>query len=269
MGISMSNLQINFFAPSIMRFSLMNVFLPNDVIPMMKENNKNYERKMKTLILLNGFSGNCMDWGYGSLANELAAKYNIAVVMPTGDNSFYLNAKGSCFAYEDYIANDVVNYLRMTFNLALSPEDTFIGGLSMGGFGAIHTGLKHPETFGKIFGLSSALIVNNIKDLKEGTRDFIADYDYYVHTFGDLSKIKETDVDPEYVVKKRLEKGEKIQPVYMACGSEDPIVQTNREFRDFLNERNVPLKYIESTGVHDWKFWNEYLEPAMAWLVEE
>ena len=57
----------------------------------------------------------------------------------------------------------------------------------MGGFGAIHTALKYPERFGKMFGLSSALIVNGIKGMKPGEKNDIADYDYYAQIFSSSS----------------------------------------------------------------------------------
>lgn len=106
------------------------------------------------------------DWLTGSLIQELALKYNLAVVMPAGENSFYLNGKGTGRGYETFTAVELPAYCQKTFGLSDKPEDNFIGGLSMGGFGAIHTALKYPEYFGKMFGLSSALIVNGIKGMK-------------------------------------------------------------------------------------------------------
>ena len=138
----------------------------------------------------------------------------------------------------------------------------------MGGFGAIHTALKYPERFGKMFGLSSALIVNGIKGMKPGSHNDIADYDYYAQIFGDLDQLEESENNPEYLVTERLKKEEKIQPIFMACGSEDFLLNENHEFRDFLEKKGVDVTYKESTGIHDWKFWNEYLEPAIQWLID-
>ena len=70
------------------------------------------------------------------------------------------------------------------------------------------------------------------------------------------------------VVAEELKKGEKIQPIFMACGSEDFLLNENHEFRDFLLKNKVDVTYKESTGIHEWKFWNEYLEPAIEWLLE-
>ena len=119
-----------------------------------------------------------------------------------------------------------------------------------------------------MFGLSSALIANGIKGMKPFSHNDIADYDYYTQIFGDLDKLDESENNPEYLVTERLKKEEKIQPIFMACGSEDFLLNENHEFRDFLLKNKVDFTYKESTGIHDWKFWNEYLEPAIQWLIE-
>jgi len=265
----MSELNVRMFAPSIMRATSFTMVLPADAPPFITNDNPNYQRPVKTLFLLHGFSGNSLDWITGSRISELSGKYNLAVVMPQGDNSFYLNGRGSCNKYEDFICIDLVNYVRKVFGLAKTPEDTFIGGLSMGGFGAIHSALAHPEAFGKMIGLSSALICDQLPGIKPGTFDGIADYDYYINVFGDLDKLDESPNNPKYLVKQRITKGERIQPIYMACGTEDFLLQTNRDFVDFLKDHNVDVCYKEESGSHDWAFWNKYLEPSIKWALQQ
>jgi S-formylglutathione hydrolase FrmB len=233
----------------------------------MKEGNENYNRKMKTLFLLHGYSGSSKDWLLGSPVQELALKYNMAVIMPSGDNSFYLDAKGTGRAYCKFVGQELVDYIRNTFNIAMDKEDTFIGGLSMGGFGAIHTGLFYPETFGKIVALSSALIIRKIMNITEDFTDAIADYDYYTSVFGNLDELENSVNNPEYLVKKLKEENKKIPDIYMACGTEDFLIEDNREFYKFLKDEEVDVKYIESPGAHTWDFWSSNLEPSIQWLL--
>lgn len=264
----MSMIQVNFFATSLMRNVTYHMFLPNDLSEDMKKDNKHYNRKMKTLYLLHGYCGNTLDWMLGSQAQELAGKYNLAVVMPSGENSFYLDAKGVGRAYGRFVGEELVEYTQRTFGLSNKPEDNFIGGLSMGGFGAIHTGLKYNHTFGKIIGLSSALIIHQVKNKEEGFKDAVADYDYYTSVFGDLSKLEESENNPEYLVKQLLKNKDVIPEIYMACGTEVFLYNNNTQFRDFLVDHNIALTYKESAGVHNWDFWNEYLEPSIQWALE-
>ena len=264
----MALLQVNTYSVALSRIITFQVILPNDAPPEMLAGNSHYERPVKTLYLLHGFSGSTQDWLTGSLIQELSLKYNLAVVMPAGENSFSLNGKGTGRGYETFTAEELPAYCQKTFGLSEKPEDNFIGGLSMVGFGAIHTALKYPEHFGKMFGLSSALIVNGIKRMKPGSHNDIADYDYYAQIFGDLDQLDESENNPEYLVTERIKKGETIQPIFMSCGTEDTLLGANHEFRDFLIEKGVNVTYKESTGVHDWRFWNEYLEPAIQWLLD-
>lgn len=265
----MALMQVNFFSTSLMRNVTYHIILPNDLPPDMLQGNEHYNREMKTLYLLHGYSGSTLDWMLGSLAQEVAGKYNLAIVMPSGENSFYLDAKGTGRAYGRYVGAEIVEYTRRVFGLSTKREDTLIGGLSMGGFGAIHTGLKYHETFGTIIGLSSALIVNSIKNKEEGFRNEIADYDYYVSVFGDLSNLENSENNPEYLIKQLIEEEKQIPSIYMACGTEDFLIEENREFYNFLTDHNVAVTYKESPGVHNWDFWNAYLEPSIKWALED
>ncbi|MDK2808798.1 MAG: putative tributyrin esterase [Clostridiales bacterium] len=263
----MALLQINYFSEALMKITTFHIYLPNDLQPMMMEGNAHYKRKTKTLFLLHGFSGNTTDWMTNSMAQQLSLQYNLAIVMPSGENSFYLDGKGTGRAYARFLGEELVSYVSKTFGLSNQKEDLFIGGLSMGGFGAIRTALFYHETFSKAVALSSALIIHNIMGMKPGERDDIADYDYYVSTFGDLTKLSESVNNPEYLIKRNKEENRDIPALYMACGTEDFLIEENRSFHDFLQKEGVPVCYQESPGIHDWNFWNTYLEPAIQWLL--
>lgn len=265
----MAQIQVNYFSGALMKVTTVQVIIPNDLPPSTKEENEHYKRETKTLYLLHGFSGSGMDWLLGSQIQELALKYNLAIVMPSGDNSFYLDGKGTGRAYGTFVGEELVQYIAKTFGLSSKKEDIYIGGLSMGGFGAIHTALKYCDTFHKVFALSSALIIHDIKNSKPDFCDAIADYDYYKFTFGDLGELEESENNPEFLVKKLKKEGKQIPPIFMACGTEDFLLQQNRNFDYFLEQEKVDVVYEESSGIHNWKFWDEYLEPSIKWMLQE
>ena len=150
--------RLRFYSISQMGQVNISYVIPNDIPPIMVEGNEHFKRPMKTLYLLHGFSGNESDWEYNGVAEDIAGKYNLAVIMITGGNNFYLDRKATGCQYGTFAGEEVVNYTRKLFGLSEKREDTLIGGLSMGGFGALHTGLRYPDTFGKIGAMSSALI---------------------------------------------------------------------------------------------------------------
>ena len=55
----------------------------------------------------------------------------------------------------------------------------------------------------------------------------------------------------------------------MAIGTEDFLYKENQIFRHFLEEEKIDFEYHESTGVHDFVFWNANIEPAVRWLLGE
>lgn len=265
----MAQFETVFQSEMLCRAVRVQVLIPNDVFPEMKQGNPHYERPLKTLFLLHGYSGCDKDWLIGSDIATLSAKYNVAVVMPNGENSFYLNGAGTGRAYASFVGEELPEYMKKTFQICNSKEDTYIGGLSMGGFGALHTGLAYPNTFGKIAALSSALIVHNIAHMQPGDLcDVVADYDYYRLAFGDLEVVEQSDNNPEVLLKKIKEYNEAVPPIYIACGTEDFLLEHNRAFKSFLDSEQIPVHYIEGTGTHDWKYWNHHLALFLPWMLE-
>lgn len=208
----MALFQVDYYSKALSKITCFHVILPNDVPLDMRANNEYYDRNTKTLYLLHGYSGASKDWLMGSSIQELAIKYNLAIVMPSGDNSFYLDGKGTGKAYCQFVGQELIEYTRRTFGLSEKKEDTYIGGFSMGGFGAIHTGLFYSGVFGKIIALSSALIIHKIANIKEDFNNGMADYYYYSSVFGDLEKLDESQNNPEYLIRKMKEEKKTIPP---------------------------------------------------------
>jgi len=261
----MSLIKVEMFSNSLQRPVMFEMFMPISFrTDPLAPPNPHYDRPCKTVFVLHGFTG----WGRGwDHMYELGMKYNLALVFPSVENCFYLDLDASAFKYGTFVGVELIEYIRKTFSLCQEKEDTFICGLSMGGFGAIHLGLSYPETFGKIAALSSALIIYGISGMKPGEETPIANYDYYRNVFGDLENVYESDKNPETLVKKLQAEGKPIPPIYMACGTEDFLLPNNRQFHKFLTENNVDVSYTESPGNHDMDFWNVYFEESFKWML--
>lgn len=260
----MSKLTIEFFSKSLIRPVSFLMYLPNDPRPEVNTaENPYYQRNTKTLFLLHGYTGSAYYWGG---AEELACKYNIALVMPNGENGFYLDGPATGQKYGTLIGKELVDYIRSTFHLALSPEDTALLGFSMGGFGALHIGLNCRDRFGYVGAMSSALIIHGIAGMKPGTDNGVANYDYYRSCFGDLNHILESEANPEVLIKKAKKENLSIPKIYMCCGTEDFLLEPNRQFHEFLNIEGIDHIYRESSGHHDGIFWDEYTKKIVEWM---
>lgn len=243
----MAYIDVKYYSKALNRNVHFNIFIPNDDPAELKG-------KMRTLFLLHGYTGDAYNW----VPEHLCKKYNFAVVTPNGENSFWLDGLSTGHKYCTFVGEELVGYVRRTFGLAMDADETCIMGLSMGGFGALHTALVYPDNFGRTAGMSSALIVHGIAHMKPGEDNGVANYDYYHECFGDLETVEESDSNPEVLVKRLKEEGKRIPKIFMCCGTEDFLIENNREFHRYLDSIEVPHVYLESSGAHDMDFWNVY-----------
>ena len=258
----MALIQCNFMSTSLMRTVPIQVVLPTDK---MTFGAPVEEKPFKTLYLLHGIFGNYTDWVSGTRLQSWAQDRNLAVVMPSGDNSFYVDNKVSGNLYSTFIGKELVEFTRKTFPLSRKREDTFIGGLSMGGFGSLLNGLKYHDTFGAICALSSALITDEVPTHTEYTDVISTNRGYYESIFGDLSKVVGGENDPRAVAE-QIKDSDTKPKIYMACGTEDGLIHPSRAFRDQLKAMGFDVTWEEGPGGHEWNFWDAYILKAMEWL---
>ena len=151
----MAFLQVDYKSKQLGRKTRFNVFLPADTDPAGRKG-----APWKTLYLLHGIYGDCTSWVTSSCVQRYAEDRNLCVVMPDGENGFYLDHPDYMNRFAGWIGEELVEAARGMFPLSEKREDTWIGGLSMGGYGALRTGLKYADTFGGIAAFSSALILS-------------------------------------------------------------------------------------------------------------
>lgn len=259
----MAIIEVNFISQCLMRTVTFKAIIPADKFGLQT---RGEQKPFKTLYLLHGIFGNYTDWVNGTRIQAWAEANDLAVIMPSGENRFYLDDENSGELYGEFIGRELVEFTRKLFPLSRKREDTFIAGLSMGGYGAIRNGLKYAENFGCIAGLSSALVYDTWKDSDNSAPIFTFRRKYNEAIFGDYDKVAGSDKDPKALVRLLKKEGRAIPKMYMCCGTEDSLVGVNRKFRDYLLENGVDLTYEEGPGVHDWVFWDAYIKRILEWL---
>ncbi|WP_304418576.1 alpha/beta hydrolase, partial [Faecalibaculum rodentium] len=131
--------EVNFFSQTLMRTVPFYAILPCDKTGFDGKRQEN--TPFKTLYLLHGIFGNYTDWITGTRILRWATDYGLAVIMPSGDNRFYTYNKANGEDYAAFI-EELVYETRDMFRLSHDRKDTFVGGLSMGGYGAMKLGLN-------------------------------------------------------------------------------------------------------------------------------
>lgn len=259
----MALIQVNFVSSALKRTVPIQVILPVDKI--FGEADENVSpAPFKTLYLLHGLLGNYTDWVSNTRILQWAEAKNLAVVMPSGDNSFYIDQPTPNNDYGDFIGRELVQITRKMFPLSHKREDTFIAGLSMGGFGAIRNGLVYGETFGYIAGLSSATHIFEMPFDAPGRCLMNED-----RVFGDLPTASRTNKNPRVALDQLKQRNAPLPKIYMACGLQDRLLASNRTLKDYFLENGISLTYQEAVGDHNWDFWNDQIQKVLEWLPLE
>lgn len=223
----------------------------------------------RTLYLLHGYTGCAGDFLTGSPILQLAMQHNIAVIMPSGENSFYLEDEDKGEDYSKFVGKELVDFTRSMFHLSDRREDTYIAGVSMGGYGALVTALRYPETFSRAVTLSGAYVELEFADQKRYIPDINSDEKYQRKVFGDPETMRQRNIDPRFCVEELLRRGKPLPEIYFACGEQDFMIAQNRKLHRFLEDMQIPHLYAEGEGAHDWLYWNKHLTAAMDWLDQE
>jgi len=262
----MAVLSGDFISKSLGRTVSFTAVLPTiDFMGMIDPDLKPYAdpKPFRTLYLLHGIGNNHTDWITGTRIAHYAEEAGLAVIMPAGENSFYTD-NSDWDRYGEYIGGELVDMTRAVFNLSRKREDTFIGGLSMGGYGALRNGLKYCETFGRIVALSSALVVDDAVLSTDDSPVFFGRRAFYTSIFGDLNSLQGSDNDLRALAKRNKDKTK----IFLACGTEDMLIGKNWKFRDYLTDNGADLVYHEGPGGHEWPFWDRYIEKGVRWLMD-
>lgn len=265
----MAIIQVNFMSNTLWRSVPVQVILPVDKLT--PDGLLPPRKKFKTLYLLHGLLGNYTDWVSGTRIQRWAEERDLAVVMPSGDNSFYVDRPASNNRYGEFIGRELVEITRRMFPLSDRREDTFIGGLSMGGFGAMRNGLKYHETFGAIISLSGALHIFEEMDKLSARNEGVDNLSFEECMFGPLPEAALSDKNPSVLIEQLARRKQScpelpLPRIYMACGREDHLLPHSRTYRQLLQEKGFDVTYEEGPGNHNWDFWDAYIKKAIDWL---
>lgn len=252
----MALIQVNYVSNALQRTVPLQVILPVDKLT--PDGRLPAPKKYKTLYLLHGWLGNCTDWVSGTRIQRWAEERDLAVVMPSGDNAFYVDSPNPVNRYGQFIGQELVEVTRRMFPLSDKREDTFIGGLSMGGFGALRNGLKYHQTFGAVISLSGA--VDILSAPKQGPVAALGEF-----IFGPAELALASDNNPRVLIEQL--KDAPLRPaIYLCCGTEDRLLPQSRTIRTLLEDAGFAVTYVEGPGNHNWDFWDTYIKKALDWL---
>lgn len=263
----MAIVKVNFFSESLMRMVNFMAVIPIDKREMDGERLRSKDDPLKTLYLFHGIYGGEYDWLTSTRIFKWAKDRNLAVILPAGENSFYNDKLNN--SYGTFVGEELVRFTRTMFRLSDRREDTFVGGLSMGALGAFYSAFRYPDTFGYVGALSTAVIADTYPEGEGMYTGLLDRRSFYESVFGPEDFFKGSKADYYNLAQDFAESGKVKPEIFMAVGKDDPLLQNNRFYHEFLEEAGIRVDYHEDEGAHDWAFWDRNLYRFLEWLPVE
>lgn len=236
----MASLTCNFLSYTLRRAVDLTVVIPSMCFSEMMEKNPHHKQgaRYPVLYLLHGYGNNHRTWNGYTCAELFAEERNMAVVMFSAENKAYINHGGDD-NYYDFISRELPEFVEAMFPVSAAPKDTYIAGLSMGGYGALVHGLSQAERFAAIGSFSGAARA------RENAPEI---YDPYKIAVAHAKEGRNT-------------------PIYLSCGDKDFLYEDNVRFREHLSKLGYDVTWVVGEGyTHEWRYWNRELEAFLDWI---
>lgn len=236
--------EIKYFSKAIQKATAATVILPEG----------DFKPPFFTFYLLHGLSDDHTIWQRRTSIERYVHDLPLIVVMPDSGRGFYCDAQVG-MAWETAIVGDLVSYIDTVFQTNATREGRCIGGLSMGGYGAVKLALKHPHLFSSAVSHSGAVTFGHYPFQSE---------DPWQKEFRLIVGENPTggENDPLALAKKL--KPEDRPALRIDCGVDDFLLEQNREFHAYLNQIGYDHEYEEFPGAHTWEYWDVHVQEAIA-----
>jgi putative tributyrin esterase len=243
----MALIRCDFFADTLELSTSMTVLLPEDDGP-----------PPRVLYLLHGLTDDSTAWTRFTSVERYVQDKRLAVIMPEVHRSFYAD-EAYGMRFWDFLSRELPQVVERLFRVSTRREDTFVAGLSMGGYGAMKWALREPSRFAAAATLSGALDLAYIQeyDLRPHMRALVA------RVFADRT-VAGTDEDLLHLVK--TADPATLPRLMLRCGTEDHLVKQSERFVAACRSAGVDLDAAYAPGAHEWAFWDEHLRTVIDWL---
>ena len=237
--------ELHFWSASLGRQSACNLFIP-----------QGQSAPWSTFYLLHGSSDDHTIWSRRTSIERYVEGLPLLVVMPeNGGSGFYTDAADGSGNYESAIIKDLLPFVDATFPTRAERGGRCIGGLSMGGYGAIKLAFKHPDLFCSANSHSGAVSLEALVNSDNGGfRSFMR------RIFGENAVGASED---PFALAQNSDAATR-PALKVDCGTDDFLIEENRAFHAHLESCGVPHQYDEFPGGHEWSYWDTHIQDALA-----
>jgi S-formylglutathione hydrolase FrmB len=227
------------------------------------------EKRYPVLYLLHGLTGHYSNWLEKTRLADYARSYELIIVTPEGNDGWYTDsATVPTEKYESYILQELIPDVQRRYRTIETSAGRAIAGLSMGGYGALKFGVKNPEMFAFAGSMSGAVSAASLTQAELHGFEFI--WRSLAITFGPADNPTHAANDLNKLFRElKAERIATLPYMYLDCGTEDPLLQSNRELADIFVSRKIPHEYRELPGAHAWPYWDAQVQEVLRVAVKK
>jgi putative tributyrin esterase len=251
----MALLRCDFFSDVLGVSTSMTVILPQSTTAQIGMAGAATAGPPPVLYLLHGLSDDATVWTRRTSVERYVADRGLAVVMPQVDRSFYVDERHGN-RYGTFLTEELPHVVGQFFRVSERREDTFVAGLSMGGYGAMRWALTRPDRFAAAATLSGALDVALLQE--EGDRS-----ELFERVLG-TAAVRGSEHDLLALLQRADPAA--LPRLYAVCGTEDPLVEHQQRFTAAAELAGADVTSVLLPGAHDWSFWDATIQDVLAWL---
>jgi putative tributyrin esterase len=256
----MAHLRCDFFSDTLSLSTSMTVILPQPTKNQIGMAGKAGEEPPPVLYLLHGLSDDDTIWLRRTSIERYVAELGWAVVMPQVHRSFYSDeVYGGRFW--TFVSEELPEIVSRFFRVSTARADTFVAGLSMGGYGAMKLALRQPGRFAAAASLSGAL---DLKAMVAAGLKSPEDPALFNRVLGPGTELVANDDLLDLV---RRADAESLPALYACCGTEDPLLPANHSFVAACAEAGVPVAASWSQGGHEWGYWDDQIVTVLDYFT--
>jgi S-formylglutathione hydrolase FrmB len=253
----MALLRVDFSSETLALGTSMTVVLPERASTQIGITGHDTAAPPPVLYLLHGLTDDDTAWTRYTSLERYAAARGLAVVMPQVHRSFYADeTHGSRFF--TFLSEELPAVVSSFFRVSTRREDTFVAGLSMGGYGALKWALREPQRFAAAASLSGALDVAGMQQHD--------DRPHMVELLGRVfdRPLAGTEDDLLHLVA-TVDRRE-LPRLMLRCGTEDHLRSANERFVAACRQHDVDLDAAFGPGAHEWSYWDAQIQTVLDWL---
>ncbi|HJR08806.1 MAG TPA: alpha/beta hydrolase family protein [Pyrinomonadaceae bacterium] len=236
----------------------------NVVLPPLYDAPQSRAVRYPVLYLLHGLAGSSSDWvSERAHLTAHAAEYRLIIVTPEGNDGWYTDsATVPNEKFETYFLEELIPDVERRYRALPSRDARAVAGLSMGGYGALKFGVKHPDRFALAASMSGAFDAASwdandprvLAFVRPSIARVFGAMDSPTRRTNDLFKLF-ADLPPERFAS--------LPFIYFDCGTEDFLIESSRDMSALLLKRKIPHEFRQLPGTHSWPYWDTQVQEVL------